>query len=59
MKILTRSLAAVFVLTMAACSAPAPTDPTAAVPGTLSRDDIPPPPHDTTARGPNAFGSGN
>lgn len=59
MKILNRSITAMFVLMAGACTAPAPTDPAVATPSSVSRDDIPPPPADSTARGPNLFGSGN
>lgn len=59
MKIAIRSLAALVLVLAAACSAPAPTEPAAlAAAAAPSMDGIPPAP-DSTARGPNLFGSGN
>lgn len=57
MKLAIRSLAAAFVLALAACSAPVPTDPAAARTAAPSLDVTTQ--TDTTRRIPNVFGSGN
>jgi len=61
MKLAIRSLAAAFVVALAACSAPVPTDPTAAAPtaGPSSDVVVTTQTDTTTNRGPNLFGSGN
>jgi hypothetical protein len=58
MKLAIRSLAAAFVLALAACSAAAPTDPSADA-AAPSLDGSVGTQSDTVARGPNLFGSGN